>query len=128
MRRFALMELLSLCATVQAQESRDCYGRANTSHETAVCAAKEGERLDKELNAVYRQALTSIDQREDLPEGMRTGVKKTLRDAQRRWIDFRKLDCQAFSDSINGTGHAIGFHQCMNAHTEARIQQLRERW
>ena len=92
---------LGLLAVPAAAQDVDC-STAMTQVDLNQCAYQDWEEADARLNAVYKEvvaAYTSLD--DDLPEELGSGVK-TLREAQRAWISFRDLDCEAEGFAMRG--------------------------
>ena len=69
----------------------------------------ELEHADKELNRVYNLIINKMD----------SETQQHLREAQRKWIEFRDLDCTwAFVDN----------RDCLMDRTERRAEELRNSW
>ena len=131
MTRIAALTLALIATVVQATDVENCLSQAKNSSDTARCYALELERVDKDLNAAYRDALRKIAALEQLNPEQRKGVRDLLVSAQRSWILFRDSDCGAVSAAFgSGTGHAIGELECRIQLTRHRTEELSrwERW
>lgn len=80
---------------------------------------------DKELNATYARAMSSIDKDED---GRKW--REQLKRAQEAWLRFRDADCGdlVFSEYSNGTGAGPASSMCLIEHTVARDAELHRRY
>lgn len=70
---------------------------------------------DAELNDVYRRLMATAS-----PDG-----KVRLRAAQRAWVAFRDLDCEARAGSRGGSFHPAAVSLCLETATEERTRTLR---
>jgi uncharacterized protein YecT (DUF1311 family) len=106
----------------------DC-SKAGATPELNYCAELDLEKADKALNQAYRAALARIDQAMELDAKVRAEWRKTLQDAQRKWIAFRDADCKGAMayEWYGGTGATAAVLGCMTGLTEARTKELRER-
>ncbi|MBL8556229.1 MAG: DUF1311 domain-containing protein [Phenylobacterium sp.] len=69
---------------------------------------------DRELNAAYRKLAAAAS-----PDG-----KARLRAAQRAWIAFRDLDCEARAGSRGGSFHPAAVSLCLEGVTDDRTRTL----
>lgn len=74
-----------------------CSGEIDSTPEANVCAADELERADRDLNAVFQQAIRSLEAAEigfqDQIAQMRRDAVASLRRAQRAWVTVRDETC-----------------------------------
>ena len=114
----ALCLLLALNGAASAQTRKDPCDNAQTQAEMNACQAREYKKADADLNAVYKQLMTKIDD-----EGERTSLKA----AQLAWIKFRDADCEfeAYQNK-GGTIYPLIYDGCLTTLTRARTKQLRE--
>jgi len=107
------------CADPQAQQ------------EMNVCARRDFERADAELNAEYRRAVAHarVSDREQsgrIEGDDRPGDEATLREAQRAWVVFRDAHCRLEGyEARGGTMEPLVYETCRADVTRARIAQLR---
>lgn len=85
-----------------------------------TCARAVLKQTDKDLNAVWKRVLA------DLPSGGDPAIHRDdLRQAQRAWIAFRDLDCEAASKVGIPKYWGLNRANCLIAHTQARIKALK---
>lgn len=90
---------------------------------TGHLAVERFEVADRQLNAVYRQALSKAAM---IPEG--AALRKRLIEAQRIWVQFRDRNCEVEGDYMGGaqawkSTYAVS---CRARLTEQRTQELQE--
>lgn len=114
--------LLSLTAAIscaaQEQKKPDPCEDAQTTVEMRDCAGKEYEAADAELNKVYRQLMSKLDDE---------GHKMALKEAQLAWIKYRDANCD-FESYLNrgGTIYPIVNAGCRTGMTVNRTRELQE--
>lgn len=79
-------------------------------------AAARHRIADEALNHAYRQLMSSAS-----PEG-----RNRLRAAQRAWITFRDLDCEARAGSRGGSFYPASWSLCLERLTDERTQALED--
>ncbi len=119
---------LALMALALAQEPNCSDPQYQT--EMNLCAARDFERADAELNRIWPQLLASAREGDadinrefdDRPTG-----EQTLREAQRAWITFRDQHC-AFEgyESRGGSMETMLYEGCRARLTLERIRQLQQ--
>lgn len=126
MSRCPLGPVLALCflAFPSAAQDIDC-ATAMAQMELNQCAYQDWEEADIRLNAVYKQVVAAYSRLdEDLPKDLGSGVE-TVRKAQRAWISFRDLTCEAEGFAMRGgSAEPLLVYGCMRALTEERIGHL----
>lgn len=88
-----------------------CDEAVQTQSEMNICAGRDFERADQELNAVYKK------------------LKRTekLVAAQKAWLAYRDADCAfAHRASPEGTMYGMETMLCKTARTKERISVLSE--
>lgn len=99
----------------------DC-GSALSTPEVNECARRDHEKVEARLNQVYKRTLASLVEEPDALD-----AKAQLIIAQREWVKFRELDCQAkFTLHQSGTIRTLVYFGCMDNHAQARIAQLED--
>lgn len=86
------------------------------------------EKVDKDLNIIYKKIITQLSSKEEKNNFVNYNeLKQSLIKAQKQWIVFRDLDCNAWSN-INemGTGRNQTEMQCLKNRTIDRIKQLNQ--
>jgi uncharacterized protein YecT (DUF1311 family) len=109
--------LLSVTAPVSPQAQRDpCKG--DTTYEMKQCSGSKYKQADAELNKVYQQLLSKLDDE---------GHKAALKTAQLAWLKYRDTNCD-FEGYLNrgGTIYPVVITECMTAMTTSRTKELRE--
>ena len=106
----------------------DC-AKAVATVELNYCEELELEKADKALNEAYRAMLARIDRSSELEPKVRAEWRKTVQDAQRKWIAFRDADCNGAIayEWYGGTGATLAVLGCMREMTLVRTKELRER-
>ena len=102
MKRAAIMALLlfagmGVAHAQQDDEKIDCNNAQNQA-DMNQCAYMDFDKADKQLNAVYKQALKSqadMDKQNAEFDENQAGAVKALKKAQRAWIDYRDGECAA---------------------------------
>ena len=113
--------LLALPATAQDVDCATAMAQADLNQ----CAYQDWEEADAGLNDAYQEVVAAYSQMDaDLPEELGSGVE-TLRDAQRAWITFRDLACEAEGFAMRGgSAEPLLVYGCMRVLTEERIGHL----
>ena len=116
---FALATLVG-CTTACALDCKT----ATTTIEVEACASVEQKKVEAKLNEVYQRILKSLDM-PDTNLDKFSQMKSSLIAAQREWVKFRDLDCQAvYTYYQAGTIRGIMFTACMQSRAESRIKDL----
>ena len=125
MRLFALSVALVMCGSLvmlaSAQRRRqkaDCYETAMTQQAMNLCASREFEQADAELNGVYKQLLAA--NKED-----RLFVEK-LTQAERAWLAYRDAHLASLYPPVENPQAAYGSVYPM-CHARAKAELTRER-
>ena len=128
MRRsgLAVLLLLAVSARAAAQDDIDC-NNAVAQQDMNLCAEKDFEAADAELNKVWKEARKAAkamdaEQRDELK-----GADKALLAAQRSWIGYRDEECVL--DGFEARGGSMGpmlVSACMAEMTRARAKELKE--
>ena len=109
--------LLSNAAAQNPQTPDPCEG-AQTTVDMGNCAGKEYKQADAELNAVYKQLMSSLSDKEH---------QASLRTAQQAWLKYRDANCEFDTfENRGGTIHPVIYTSCLAAMTRARTKELRE--
>jgi uncharacterized protein YecT (DUF1311 family) len=108
----------SIAAVGRAQGQKDPCADAQTTVEMRNCAGKEYQKVDAELNSVYKQLMSKLTDE---------GHKAALRTAQQAWIKYRDANCE-FQAYLNrgGTIYPVIYTGCLSAMTMSRTKELRE--
>ena len=122
------MMFLTLLAFAAAQDPRLNCEDPQYQQEMNLCAHRDFEAADAELNRVYRQAIASQRQADREIEASDPGPRyeETLRAAQRAWVAFREAQCQleGMEEARGGSMEPMVRSGCLTQMTRARIAQL----
>jgi uncharacterized protein YecT (DUF1311 family) len=113
--RKLLIFLSSLAIAVSATAfAADC-GSLNTQTEMNQCAETQFQQLDKELNKVYTEYRSRLNERQ----------KHQIKEAQLAWVIFRDFACAFESSGVEGGSvHPFIYLSCLAAKTNARLKEL----
>jgi uncharacterized protein YecT (DUF1311 family) len=132
MRRAAIAALLLLGGlnVAHAQDDQVDCNNAQTQADMTNCAGQDFEKADKELNAVYKEAMASqvaLDKQSAEISPDYVGAVKALKKAQRAWIDYRDGECEGVSyQAAGGTMQPMLELGCKADLTNKRIKELKE--
>lgn len=114
-------------AIAQEESEIDC-GNPVTQADMNICAGRDFEAADAELNAAWKKvkaamAETDRDLRETSPELV--GAVDALLKGQRGWIDYRDGQCETYGfEARGGTMESMLVSGCMAELTRARSKEL----
>ncbi len=114
MNTFSRLMLALVLMTITAASAEEC-GNLRTQLDMNQCAAGQFKQLDKELNTVYRQCRSRLDE----------GQKAQFKAAELAWVKYRDLSC-AFesSDVEDGSVHPFILQSCLAEKTRARLKEI----
>jgi uncharacterized protein YecT (DUF1311 family) len=133
MRIFTLATVFALASSgmafAQEDPPLDC-ANAMSQADMNQCSYMEFEKADKELNTVYKDALKTAAEADvqaaDMNEAY-VGAVKSLKKAQRAWIDYRDGHCDGMGyEAVGGSMQGMLISGCQARLTEARTKELRE--
>lgn len=106
----------------------DCANQI-TQLDMNVCAARDYEAADTELNAVYRKAMDAVremdEQVKDLGDHY-VGAVEALKRAQRAWIGYRDGQCElAGFEARGGSMEPMLISSCLADLTTKRTVELK---
>lgn len=106
----------------------DCSNQI-TQLDMNVCAARDYETADTELNAVYRKAMDAVremdEQVKDLGDHY-VGAVEALKRAQRAWIGYRDGQCElAGFEARGGSMEPMLISSCLADLTTKRTAELK---
>lgn len=130
MKRLAVLAIALVLpfAPALAQEDKvDCQN-AVTQMDMNICANKDYEAADTELNKVYKLALAATKQQDkELAEidANYVGAEEALKKAQRAWIGYRDGQCELSSfEARGGSMEPMLVSGCLTELTRARTKEL----
>lgn len=108
--------LLVIAPTTLKAQTDPCKG--DTTFEMKQCSAKNFKQADDELNKVYKQLMSKLDD---------DGHKASLKTAQLSWLNYRDTNCD-FESYLNrgGSIYSVIVTECKTSMTTSRTRQLKE--
>ncbi|WP_432721792.1 lysozyme inhibitor LprI family protein [Jeongeupia wiesaeckerbachi] len=104
-----------------AGDACNCTGAPRNDYEIAKQAY---QAADQELNTTYQAALRSIESSIS-DDRQRQDTRDRLKDAQRLWISYRDVDCDAVQSMWRNEPFADYMHlQCETKHTQQRTKEI----
>jgi uncharacterized protein YecT (DUF1311 family) len=120
--------------TVSASGQRACE-KAQSQMELNQCSGEQYRLADDRLNAVYRKALDLLEKdlsdaqgRKDVDqEKYNQAAIDKLKKAERAWIQYRDLHCDAARHQVGaGSMAPMVWAFCMAGTTQHRIEELKD--
>ena len=125
----SLLLAIAMLAAAQDETEIDC-ANAMAQIEMNICAGREFERADAELNTLWREIIADARASDrsgenGRMEGDNRSEEGTLREAQRAWVMFRDAHCtwEGFSER-GGSMEPMVYEECRERLTRARIAEL----
>ena len=110
---------------VQAQDV-NCK-EPQTQLDMTICAKKDWEAADAELNAAYKSAMAAMKQTDSYLSDDLKGATETLKAAQRAWIPFRDKACESYGFlARGGSMEPMLVLQCRADLTRQRTSELKD--
>ena len=124
----AFMLSPSLAAAQNDQPDVDC-DNATTQIELNICAGRDYQEADDELNAVYKKAVAAAEtmdrELKDIDEQL-VGALDALRRGQRAWIGYRDGQCDlAGFEARGGSMEPMLVSGCLADLTRKRTAELK---
>ncbi len=129
---FSFAALCLTCAAATAGGADDAAtidcDNAMSTVEMNVCAERELDAADAQLNAEFKNAIASIGKSSSEKPYDAKSWEASLRASQRAWIAFRDADCKDLVPYswTGGTGTTSAVLGCMSAKTKARTAEIKE--
>lgn len=122
----ALLIGLTQFASIALAQEANCNA-PQTQLEMNICAQREFETADGQLNTEYAKARTFMKSIDANLQKKNRGAARALLDAQRAWIAFRDLACKAEGFVVKGgTMEPLFISTCKTSLTEQRTNALRQ--
>ena len=120
MKTAAVLILLLLAGAhtyAQGTKKSDPCSKAQTQAEMNICAGKEYQAADADLNQVYRKLVAMLNDEE----------KAQLKGAQNAWLKYRDANCEFVADQYKGgTIRPMIDGLCLAGVTRNRTAELRD--
>ena len=130
MSRFAVLAIalvLPLAPALAQEDKVDCQN-AVTQMDMNICANKDYEAADVELNKVYKLALSATkaqDKELAAIDVNYVGAEEALKKAQRAWIAYRDGQCELSGfEARGGSMEPMLVSGCLAELTRARTKEL----
>jgi uncharacterized protein YecT (DUF1311 family) len=131
-RKNVLMAAAFLCATAglsmpaAAQGEPDCKA-PQTQADMTICAGKDYEKADKQLNAEYQKLRKLLAERDKAADADGKGATDALVTAQRAWVAFRDANCAlAGFQARGGSMEPMLISSCLAEMSGKRAEELRQ--
>lgn len=120
--RLASFLIVAIPLQVVAQDNV-CH-HDGSGRDAYICATKETQAADVELNVAYQHALGQLDGSDKLK-----AARTSLVESERDWIKFRDADCDVQANIFKG-GSMDGamVEACKKSLTEQRTKELKSIW
>jgi uncharacterized protein YecT (DUF1311 family) len=111
-------------------ELQSCINKTldeNRPQDEPICYARESERLDGLMNALFTSKLSDIDNLPlsiNVPVELQKKARAEFVKAQEHWLVYLESACKFESDTTLGSGHALVFYGCKIDLTKSRIAEL----
>jgi uncharacterized protein YecT (DUF1311 family) len=106
---------IGTASIAQDEETKCCC----STYDMSVCLSKVHDKVDADLNATYQKAL-------DLTKRFGGLDVENLKDAERKWIDYRDAECKAeYGLWAGGSGGPNARAMCMIRLTRQRAADLK---
>lgn len=121
-----LVLIVAFPALAQEEPDVDC-ANATAQPDLNTCAYQEYRAADSELNKVYKQAMTAVQNIDEELDGADVGAVEALKKAQRAWITYRDGQCElAGFQARGGQAEPMLISGCLAELTQKRTGELQE--
>lgn len=111
---------------VAAQTEPDCKS-PQTQADMTICAGKDHEKADKDLNAAYQKLRKQLAERDKTADASSKGATDALVTAQRAWVAFRDANCALSGfQARGGTMEPMLIASCLADMSSKRADELRQ--
>jgi uncharacterized protein YecT (DUF1311 family) len=112
-------------ALAQSEPDIDCDSPM-TQAEMNICAARDYETADAELNTQYQSVRKVLEERDSSAGEDGEGAVKALLAAQRAWIAYRDANCEAVGfQARGGSMEPLLVSSCLADMSRKRTEELR---
>ncbi|MBE9029435.1 DUF1311 domain-containing protein [filamentous cyanobacterium LEGE 11480] len=116
--------IIQNASTVNAQPQGPNCQNPTTQLAMNICAARDAERSDRQLNQAYQKVRQTYRSYSDLPKYRAMRLKK-LTDAQLAWIKYRDTNCKWQTSKYDGGSiQPLIYASCVKKMTDQRTQEL----
>lgn len=122
----ALLLTGGLSLPAAAQDEPDCKA-PETQTDMTICAGKDYEKADKQLNAEYQKLRKALTARDKTADADGKGATEALVAAQRAWVAFRDANCALSGfQARGGTMEPMLISSCLAEMSGKRAEELRQ--
>ncbi|AUC10408.1 MULTISPECIES: lysozyme inhibitor LprI family protein [Agrobacterium] len=115
-----------LSASAAAQTEPNCK-EPQTQADMTICAGKDYEKADKELNVAYQKLRKLLIERDKAADADGKGATDALVTAQRAWVAFRDANCAlAGFQARGGSMEPMLISSCLAETSGKRAEELRQ--
>ena len=98
-----------------------------TQADMTICAGKDYEKADKELNVAYQKLRKLLIERDKAADAAGKGATDALVTAQRAWVAFRDANCAlAGFQARGGSMEPMLISSCLAETSGKRAEELRQ--
>ncbi|WP_454701618.1 lysozyme inhibitor LprI family protein [Agrobacterium burrii] len=109
-----------------AQSEPDCKA-PETQADMTICAGKDYEKADKQLNAEYQKLRKLLTERDKTADASGKGATDALVTAQRAWVAFRDANCALSGfQARGGSMEPMLISSCLADLSGKRAEELRQ--
>lgn len=109
-----------------ADDAPDCKS-PQTQADMTICAGKDHEKADKDLNAAYQKLRKQLAERDKTADASSKGATDALVTAQRAWVAFRDANCALSGfQARGGTMEPMLIASCLADMSSKRAAELRQ--
>lgn len=121
-----LIVTAGLSAPAAAQTEPDCKA-PETQADMTICAGKDHEKADKQLNVEYQKLRKLLTERDKTADADGKGATDALVTAQRAWVAFRDANCAlAGFQARGGSMEPMLIASCLTDMSSKRADELRQ--
>lgn len=108
-----------------ADDTPDCKA-PQTQADMTICAGKDHEKADKDLNAAYQKLRKQLAERDKTADASSKGATDALVTSQRAWVAFRDANCAlAGFQARGGTMEPMLIASCLADMSSKRAEELK---
>lgn len=109
-----------------AEDATDCKA-PQTQADMTICAGKDHEKADKQLNVEYQKLRKLLTERDKTADADGKGATDALVTAQRAWVAFRDANCAlAGFQARGGSMEPMLIASCLAEMSGKRADELRQ--
>lgn len=108
-----------------ADDAPDCKA-PQTQADMTICAGKDHDKADKDLNAAYQKLRKQLADRDKTADASSKGATDALVTAQRAWVAFRDANCALSGfQARGGSMEPMLIASCLADMSSKRAEELK---